>query len=76
MANSVPLRFTTGKLYIYLFTLFFREFNGTQRAFELLRQENYTYYELLLAEIKHPSKAPKNYFMEACKYKKMYVEYK
>jgi hypothetical protein len=53
-------------------TLFFRECNGTQRAFEFLQQENYTYFDLLLAEIKHPSKAPKNYFMEACKY----AEYK
>ncbi|VDI51110.1 Hypothetical predicted protein [Mytilus galloprovincialis] len=45
-----------------------REFNGAQRANDLLRQDNYTYFDLLLAEIKNPRYSPQNYFMEASRF--------
>ena len=48
--------------------LFQRYFNGTHRAKELLVQGNYTYFNLLTADIKDPKHSPNNYFMEACEY--------
>ncbi|KAH3872990.1 hypothetical protein DPMN_036214 [Dreissena polymorpha] len=48
-------------------------FRGTRRARELLVQghvqENYTLFNLLLQEIKDPMNHPRNYFMEASRFK-------
>ncbi|XP_050393600.1 short transient receptor potential channel 7 isoform X3 [Patella vulgata] len=43
-------------------------FNGTLRARELLMQGNYTYFNILKAEIKDPRNSPYNYFMEASRF--------
>ncbi|XP_041362796.1 short transient receptor potential channel 7-like [Gigantopelta aegis] len=45
-----------------------RFFNGTNRAKELLVHGNYTYFNLLTAEIKDPKHSPNNYFMEASRF--------
>ncbi|KAL3877271.1 hypothetical protein ACJMK2_035003 [Sinanodonta woodiana] len=45
-----------------------RYFNGTVRARELLLHGNYTYYTLLVEDIKDARYAPKNYFMEASRF--------
>ncbi|KAL5019007.1 hypothetical protein ScPMuIL_004729 [Solemya velum] len=43
-------------------------FNGTSRAMELLKSGNYTYFNLLIVDIKDARHAPKNYFMEASRF--------
>ncbi|XP_065921451.1 short transient receptor potential channel 7 isoform X3 [Magallana gigas] len=45
-----------------------RCFNGTHVARELLWQENYTYFNWKLDEIKSTRNAPMNYFMEASRF--------
>ena len=50
--------------YIHLYC---RHFNGTNRAMEHLLLENYTYFNIVVDEIKADSNANHNYFMEACK---------
>ncbi|XP_033739855.1 short transient receptor potential channel 3-like [Pecten maximus] len=45
-----------------------RYFNGTMRATQLLKNSNYTYFNLLLDEIKDSSNSPTNYFMEASRF--------
>ena len=43
-------------------------FQGTFQARASLGKGNYTEFNLLLQEITDPKHAPRNYFMEACKY--------
>ncbi|XP_060584215.1 short transient receptor potential channel 7-like isoform X6 [Ruditapes philippinarum] len=44
-------------------------FNGTRRARTLLLQGNYSHFNLLLDEIKDSKNHPRNYFMEASRFK-------
>lgn len=65
-------RFSNDKYWLYadlwVFGVWYRCFNGTHVARELLWQENYTYFNWKLDEIKNTRNAPMNYFMEACKF--------
>lgn len=65
-------RFSNDKYWIHaevwVFDVWYRCFNGTHVARELLWQENYTYFNWKLDEIKNTRNAPMNYFMEACKF--------
>ncbi|XP_052788308.1 short transient receptor potential channel 7-like isoform X2 [Mya arenaria] len=66
---SYVLRFFTE----YMITEADKYFQGTKRARELLveggEQGNYTHFNLLLEEIRDPANHPRNYFMEASRFK-------
>lgn len=61
-------RFSQLLLAVSRMFMFFRHFQGTKIARELLMQGNLSQFDLLLEEIKDPRNHPRNYFMEACKW--------
>ncbi|XP_059156506.1 short transient receptor potential channel 7-like [Physella acuta] len=65
--SSYVLRFFTN----YKVTEADNFFNGTQTARTLLNEGNYTFFDLFLANVKQrgSSSTPKNYFMEASRFK-------